>query len=108
MSVEFKDNSLLLMWHLYRGMKNGLDAIGNRAATYARLDTPVDTGRLRNSITYKVKGKEAYIGTNVEYAPYVELGARGRPGVYMLRNAATNHSEEYKGLLEAAIKAEID
>lgn len=39
---------------------------------------PVDTGRLRSSITNEIgqdgEGLVAVIGTNVEYAPYVELG----------------------------------
>jgi HK97 gp10 family phage protein len=40
----------------------------------AKALTPVDTGNLRNSITHEVEGKEAKVGTNVEYAPFVELG----------------------------------
>ncbi len=40
----------------------------------------VDTGRLRSSITNELgqdgQGLVAVIGTNVEYAPYVELGTR--------------------------------
>ena len=39
---------------------------------------PVDTGRLRSSITNELgadgQGLMASVGTNVEYAPYVELG----------------------------------
>jgi len=39
---------------------------------------PVDTGRLRSSITNEIgqdgDGLVATIGTNVEYAPHVELG----------------------------------
>lgn len=39
---------------------------------------PVDTGRLRSSITNELgtdaQGLLAAVGTNVEYAPYVELG----------------------------------
>lgn len=39
---------------------------------------PVDTGRLRSSITNQVgtdaEGLLAAVGTDVEYAPYVELG----------------------------------
>lgn len=38
---------------------------------------PVDTGRLRSSISYDVgadaKGIVGYVGSNVEYAPYVEF-----------------------------------
>lgn len=36
--------------------------------------TPVDTGRLRSSLTQKVEEYEGRIGTNVEYAPFVEYG----------------------------------
>ncbi len=39
---------------------------------------PVDTGRLHSSITNEIgqdgQGLVATIGTNVEYAPYIELG----------------------------------
>ena len=64
----------------------------------------VDTGRLRNSISHTVDGEAAYIGTNVEYAPYVELGARGRDGKHMLQRAATEHTDEYKQLMEDSMK----
>lgn len=44
---------------------------------------PVDTGRLRSSITNQLGtdggGLLAVIGTNVEYAPYVELGTSKAP-----------------------------
>lgn len=44
----------------------------------AKHNCPVDTGRLRSSITNELgqdgQGLVATIGTNVEYAPYVELG----------------------------------
>ena len=39
---------------------------------------PVDTGRLRNSITYEVSedGESVIVGTNVKYATYVEFDDR--------------------------------
>ena len=40
----------------------------------AKALVPVDTGNLRNSITHEVYGNEGVVGTNVEYAPYVEFG----------------------------------
>ena len=64
----------------------------------------VDTGRLRNSISHTVDGEAAYIGTNVEYAPYVELGARGRQGIHMLQRAASEHTDEYKQIMEDALE----
>lgn len=47
----------------------------------AKENAPVDTGRLRSSITHRVTYREAEyvaaeIGSKVEYAPYVELGTR--------------------------------
>ena len=42
----------------------------------AKEKVPVDTGRLKASISSKVKTTEAEIGTNVFYAPYVEFGTR--------------------------------
>ena len=35
---------------------------------------PVDTGRLRSSITHEVEGTTGRVGSNVEYARVVELG----------------------------------
>ena len=48
------------------------------AENTAKEDCPVDSGQLRNSITSNVSGETGEVGTNVEYAPYVEYGT----GVY--------------------------
>ena len=40
----------------------------------AKEKVPVDTGNLRNSITHTVEDNVGTVGTNVEYAPYVEFG----------------------------------
>ena len=46
----------------------------------ARLNAPVDTGRLRASIIPSVRsssfGTVGVVGSNVEYAPYQELGTQ--------------------------------
>ena len=42
----------------------------------AVASVPVDTARLKQSITKIVKQDNAVIGTNVIYAPFVELGTR--------------------------------
>ena len=53
-----------------------LEEVGLVAEGYAKRACPVDTGRLRNSITHVTRPDEkaVYIGTNVEYAPHVEYG----------------------------------
>ena len=45
-----------------------LESWGLNAERYAKEKCPVDTGRLRNSITHAKDEKTMYIGTNVEYA----------------------------------------
>lgn len=63
-----------------RALKYSLMAVDERA----RYLSPVDTGRLANSITWVVEKAEyatstnyvGKIGTNVKYAPYQELGTR--------------------------------
>ena len=102
MKVDYKDNSQQILSAMEKGIKNGLEAIGLTAETYAKKATPVDTGRLRNSISHTVDGEAAYIGSNVEYAPYVELGTSRTKAHHMLQKAATEHSAEYKRLAEDA------
>lgn len=104
MNYTYKDNTDEVLAALESAKKRGLEAIGLTAEGHAKKETPVDTGRLRNSISHATDDEAAYIGTNVEYAPYVELGARGRQGVHMLQRAATEHTDEYKRIMEDAMK----
>lgn len=76
-----------------------LEAVGLQAEGYAKLVCPVDTGRLRNSISHAVEGNTAYIGTNVEYAPYVEFGTHKQRAQPYLQPAATEHGDEYKAII---------
>ena len=91
------------------------------------------TGRLRNSITFAISGEPAnissysgdhgeeggtysgtapnekdkavYIGTGVEYAVGIETGShRKAGGVHFLQDAAANHTDEYKRLMEDSMK----
>ena len=100
--IKFTSNVNDILSALEKGKRNALTAIGATAETYAKKATPVDTGRLRNSISHTVDGEAAYIGSNVEYAPYVELGTSRAKAHHMLQKAATEHSAEYKRLAEDA------
>jgi HK97 gp10 family phage protein len=55
-------------------MKNEAAAILIENAAKSRA--PVDTGRLRSSVTHDSDETGAVIGTNVEYAPMVHNGTR--------------------------------
>ena len=55
-------------------MMEGLTKVGNMIQETAKSNCPVDTGQLRNSIEVSKQENVVFIGTNVEYAPYVEYG----------------------------------
>ena len=104
-SIVFTDNLDEVLDAIDSAITAGLVEIGATAQGYAKSLTPVRTGTLRNGIGVEVKKDEkaAYIGTNVEYAPYVELGARGRAGKHMLQRAASEHGPEYMQIMEDAM-----
>ena len=104
MSYTTKDNTKEVLSAMEKAIERGLEAIGLTAEGHAKSETPVDTGRLRNSIAHAVDDDAAYIGTNTSYAIFVETGARGRKGVHMLQRAATEHTDEYKQLMEDSMK----
>lgn len=101
-NVKLTDNTRLIKNATDQQIGAALEAIGLKVEGYAKLICPVDTGRLRNSITHVVKTNEktVYIGTNVKYAAAVECGtSRQRPQPY-LKPAATQHTDEYKTIAE--------
>lgn len=84
-----------------------LETIGLVSERYAKGYAPVDTGRLRNSISHQsVPDEEAvYVGTNVEYAPYQEFGTKYQAGTPFLRPAIENHLQEYKNIALDCLKS---
>lgn len=114
-------------------VNRGLMAIGMEAVTLTHRDkdsggTPVDTGRLRNSISWAVAGESGgggdgeggddagaagtppkntvCIGTNVEYAKWVEEGGYNRHAYHMLRNALVDGSDRFEAIMKANLEAE--
>lgn len=81
----------------------GLQAEGNAVDEITDMKA-VDTGRLRGSISHAVDDHDVYIGTNVEYASYVELGTYKMAPRPFLRNAITNYTNEYKDIIEKGLK----
>lgn len=129
-----KDNTKEVLSALDKAIERGLKAIGMTAEGHAKKDPnmPVDTGLARNSITFAISGKEAntssykadkgdktgsysgtapndkdeavYIGSNVEYFPYIELGSPTISARHVLKNAATQHTDEYKKQMQDSMK----
>lgn len=101
-SVTVKDNSASVKAQYSAAKKRSLEVIGLTAEGYAKKACPVDTGRLRNSITHETDEDAAYIGTNVEYAPPVEFGTIHQSAQPFLRPAATEHTSTYKRIIQDA------
>lgn len=55
-------------------LKSALTESALVVETSAIKKVPVDTGQLKGSITSEILYDRARVGTNVEYAPYVEYG----------------------------------
>lgn len=101
-----------------------LEKMGGTAETHAKKKCPVKTGRLKGSITHQRSTSEAdtmLVGTNVSYAPFVELGHDQEVGRYVpaigkrlvashvdgkpfLKPAIEEHVEEYKEIVRKEFK----
>lgn len=130
MEIDVVDNSALVQEAFHAACLRALERCGMEAEGYAKDLAPVDTGRLRNSISHQVDDSEnaVYIGTNVSYAPYVELatgiyadGGRPTPWVYQddagnwhwtrgnqahpfLKPAVADHAQTYRNIIEDELK----
>lgn len=94
MKIIFDDHSDEVLSALDAALARGLEKCGLVAEGYAKKLCPVDTGNLRNSITHMVSDgeKAAYIGTNSEYAVYVECGT----GIYYEGEGGRHTAWTYK------------
>lgn len=126
MKVEFQDNSKEVLAAFQEATVRGLEKCGLTAEGYAKKLASVDTGNLRNSISHAVdeQGYKAYVGTNTEYAPYVELGTgkyadggrptpwvyqddngnwhwtRGNPAQPFLKPSVAEHTKTYLNIIK--------
>lgn len=130
MTIEIIDNSAAVKNEMQAAVLRALEACGLVGEGYAKKACPVDTGNLRNSITHQVQPSEpaVYIGSNSEYAAYVELGTgkyypggRQTPWLYQdakgewhlthgqraqpyLKPAVADHVQQYKGIITNEMK----
>lgn len=93
-----------------RGATKGARKVAIDLQGQARRRTPVDTGRLRSSIAYRVEGGVAIVGTNVKYAVYVHenLNARHPTGqAKFLEEPALERSPLYRRWLRESMAEEV-
>ena len=78
-------------------------AISSYEADRGKNGKPPRTGKYSGTMG-KIEDNYVVIGSNVEYFPFIEEGARGREARHTLRKAASDHKDEYKQLLTDSIK----
>ena len=78
-------------------------AISSYEADRGKNGKPPRTGKYSGTMG-NTEDKYVVIGSNVEYFPFIENGARGRKALHVLKKAATDHKDEYKQLLTDSIK----
>ena len=100
------DNTDEIKTYAREAVIRALTAVSIQASNYATLLCPVDTGRLRASISNWTDDAElaAYIGTNVEYAAYVEYGTTRTAAQPFIKPAANDHQPEYAAIFEEYLK----
>lgn len=113
MSVKYTSHASGILAEMAAAKARALEIIGGTAEGHAKDKCPVKSGRLQNSITHQRVGEDTEaIGTDVDYAPYVELGHNQQPGRYVpaigkrlvashvaakpfIKPALDNHQDEY-------------
>ena len=111
-STDVQSHADEVLNELQQAKLRALETIGLVAEGYAKEKIrevgAYDTGRLWNSISHAVSESEqaAVIGTNVEYAPYVELGTSKMDPRPYLQPAATNHIDEYRQIVDEVMRGE--
>ena len=78
-------------------------AISSYEADRGKNGKPPKTGEYRGTLG-EIEDNYVAVGSNVEYFPFIEEGARGRQALHVLRKAATEHKDEYKQILTDSIK----
>ena len=70
-----------------KGLQKNIEKAALTLERQAKQNCPVDTGKLRASITTEVGKLEAEVGTNVEYAQCVEFGTSKQSAKPFMRPA---------------------
>lgn len=114
--IEVIDNSPEYIEAVKRGIKKAMAEIADQAESNVADLTPVGTpestgkpgyigGTLKGSITGRSDADTAYIGTDVEYAPYVEFGTYKMAAKPYLKPGIMDYMDEYEEIAKAAIES---
>ena len=114
MATELKftmtqDNTEQMLKACREQRARALEMIGLYAEGKAKDKCPIDTGRLRNSITHicdsRATVNTASVGTNVEYGKYVELGTVKMGARPFIKPSIADHLDTYQSMIEQCLRS---
>lgn len=92
-----------------QAQRDGLEAGARIVETHAKIECPVDTGFLRNSIQVdSVTPMEAIIAPHTDYAEHVEFGTSRMAAQPYMRPALDEHEGEILQAVEATVAAFVE
>lgn len=98
---KFVANLQKLSKQIQQAVKKEFVWAGVETQNRARVNCPVDTGTLRNSITYEQKGDfDIIVGAYTDYASFVEYGTRKMSAQPYLNPAFEEVSKEFQARIE--------
>ncbi len=101
-------NMAKVLISISKSVENEVEQAAFSVEREAKIICPVDTGRLRASITADKKDELHYeVGTNVEYAGYVEFGTKKMAAQPYLGPAADKVRQKYPRLVGNGVAQEI-
>ncbi len=96
-----KDNTKGILSESDRLIRDKLTQSAILVERTAKQMCPVDTGTLKRSITRRIERRRALVGSNIEYAPYVEMGTSKMSARPYLRPALETNWGEIRRIFGA-------
>lgn len=105
--VKYKSNRRQVKQRMTTAKKTMLEAVGKAAEGYVKLNAPVDTGALRDSIAYKTDDDSVYVGSTLVseiYPIVVEKGSSTQPAQPYISTGIMNNLGSLRTIAERNYK----
>lgn len=104
MNVKVTSRRTLVEAELNKRVALAMELVASQMERHAIEVVPVDTGTLKQSISHLSDDNTAVVGTNVEYAPYVEFGTSNMGAQPYLAPSINNYIGNYKAIIEKILQ----
>ncbi len=96
--AKYKDNTAAVLAELERLSTARLETAARMVERTAKQIVPIKTGTLKRSITHVTQKTKAIVGSNLSYAPHIEMGTTKHAAQPYLRPALMANIDKIKRL----------